>query len=209
MKHIRVMISMALILFCIGAVVIARSWVGSDRGGALERWGEERSKGPRQAPIQIVEYMDYECAGCRDAHRLVEYYMRQFPGQIRLQVLFFPIKEHPHAARAAMYAVCAAGQKRFWEFHEHLLASQDHWRSIPADGIDAKFRQMAEEAGLDVARLRQCVDADFLQPWIAGERAQAESRGVRGTPTFFVNEKLVVGGTSLWEELKKLTQSRN
>jgi protein-disulfide isomerase len=141
--------------------------------------------GPRSAAITVVEYGDFECPSCRQAAPVVKALLAHHAGQVRLVFRHFPLREvHPHAELAAEAAEAAGAQGRFWQLHDLLFAHQDHLDASHIHGYAAQL-------GLDMARfdneLKDTVYRQRVQEQIAG----GQRAGVRATPTFFVNGKLV------------------
>ncbi|HZX43344.1 MAG TPA: thioredoxin domain-containing protein, partial [Myxococcaceae bacterium] len=62
---------------------------------------EGPTRGPKDAPVTIVEFSDFECPYCGAAHDTVEQVMSTYPGKVRLVYRQFPLSFHPHAAKAA------------------------------------------------------------------------------------------------------------
>jgi protein-disulfide isomerase len=138
-------------------------------------------QGPRTAGVTIVEYGDYECPYCGEAHPVVKKLLAQFRDEARFIFRNFPLAQiHPHAERAAEAAEAAGGQGRFWEMHALLYERQDALEDqdlvMYAGEIDLDLHRFETELaqGVHAARVRE----DFL----GGVRS-----GVNGTPTFFLN----------------------
>ena len=126
--------------------------------------------------------------------------MARYPQDIRLQMKYFPlVHHHVHAMRSALYSECAGRQGKFWEFDELLLAQQQQWS--PLINADATFDQIAGQAGLDKVQLNACISSDDAAKTINDDRSLGQSLGVQSTPTYFINNKMVVGAKSLVEEL--------
>jgi protein-disulfide isomerase len=137
-------------------------------------------RGPREAPVTIVEYGDFECPYCGRAEPIVRDLLREF-GDVRYVWRHLPLTDvHSHAQLAAEAAEAAADQGAFWEMHDLLLRHQDALRTN--DLLD-----YAAQLGLDVDRF-----AAFLQEHSGAMRVSddvdtADLSGVTGTPTFFIN----------------------
>ncbi|GEJ59253.1 DsbA family protein [Anaeromyxobacter diazotrophicus] len=141
----------------------------------------DHADGPRDAPIQLLEYGDYECPYCGRAYAEVEEVRRALAGRLLLVYRHFPLTQvHPHAMLAAEAAEAAGAQGRFWEMHgvlfqnQHALEPQD--LVAYADAIALEPDRFTED--LEEHRFEGKVRRDFL----SGART-----GVNGTPTFFVN----------------------
>jgi len=137
-------------------------------------------RGPREAPVTIVEYGDFECPYCGQAEPVVRELLRDF-GEVRYVWRHLPLNDvHPRAQLAAEAAEAAANQGAFWEIHDLLLAHQDALSPSDLTGY-------AEQLGLDFDRftsdLRELAGAGR----IAEDVDSADLSGVTGTPTFFIN----------------------
>jgi protein-disulfide isomerase len=110
-----------------------------------------------------------------------------------------------HSEQAALAAECADEQGRFWEYHDTLFANQGGLAFT-----DSKLKEYARKLKLNPRTFGECLDSGKHREKVEGETAVAASLGARGTPTFFVNGRLLVGAqpfeafrTVIEEELKK------
>jgi protein-disulfide isomerase len=138
-------------------------------------------RGPRDAPVSLVEYGDYECPYCGAAYPIVEEIIARMGETLQFVYRHFPMTTvHPHAEQAAEAAEAAGAQRRFWEMHSVLFGNQQH--------LDTPcLHAYAEALGLDVGRfdreLAHHVHADRVrEDFLSGVRS-----GVGGTPTFYIN----------------------
>jgi protein-disulfide isomerase len=115
---------------------------------------------------------------------LLEQVLEKYPEQVKLVFKNFPLKNHKYARKAAAAALAAQNQGKFWEFSEELFKNT---RQLS----DEKVKQIVGQLGLDEERFQK----DWQDPQIA-EKLQKEVRqgtkiGVRGTPSIFVNGRLL------------------
>ena len=110
-----------------------------------------------------------------------------------------------HSLQAGQGAECAGEQGRFWEYHDKLFSNQGGLAFT-----NAKLKQYAQEVDLKIRPFTQCLESDRFVKKIDGETSVAAFLGARGTPTFFVNGRLLVGAqpfevfrTAIEEETKK------
>ena len=110
-----------------------------------------------------------------------------------------------------MAAECAGEQGKFWEYHDMLFANQGGLAFT-----QSKLQQYARALGLKAANFNRCLTSEKYRKKVEGETAVAASLGARGTPTFFVNGRLIVGAQPLdvfqaviEEELGKGTSTKN
>ena len=188
-----------LIIAAVIAAVAGFKILGS-RGAKQIDSVAARSTGGPNAKVHIVEFIDFQCPACAYGSKLLKEQREKYPQDIHLQVKYFPlIKTHTHAMQSALYSECAARQGRFWEFHELLMPAQPQWS--PLINAEANFLAMAKQAGIDKARLDACLISDEAAKTINDERSLGQSLGVQSTPTYFINNKMVVGSKSLMDEL--------
>ncbi|MBV9788891.1 MAG: thioredoxin domain-containing protein [Chloroflexi bacterium] len=141
---------------------------------------EDWSSGPTDAPVQIVEYVDFECPHCREAHEQLDAIRAEFP-DFRLVVRHFPITSiHPHAQPAAEAAEAAGAQGKFWEMHDLLFEHQD--RLDPDD-----LHGYAQQLGLDVERFDRELSERTYESRVKQSFRNGIGDGVNGTPTIFIN----------------------
>ena len=159
-----------------------------------------RAKGNAQAKVKIVEFIDFECPACASGSIKLKDISTQYSQDIFMQVRYFPLTNmHRHAMQAALYSECAARQGKFWELHEQMMPQQKQWSQLLS--ADPIFQEMAKQAGMDLQKLNSCMSSDEVRKAINDERSLGQSMGVQSTPTYFINDKMVVGTKSLMEEL--------
>jgi Na+/H+ antiporter NhaA len=140
----------------------------------------DHARGPEDAPVTLLEYGDFECPYCGLAEPVIRELLRDF-GDLRYVWRHLPLNDvHPHTQLAAEAAEAAAGQGKFWEMYELLLARQD--ALTRSDLIS-----YAGELGLDVERFERDLDEHEGAAHIAEDVDGADLSSVTGTPTFFIN----------------------
>lgn len=138
-------------------------------------------QGPPDARVSLVEYGDFECPSCGQAHAAVKILREHFHNRVAFVFRHFPLREvHPHAELAAEATEAAGAQGKFWPMHDLLFEHQRH--------LDAgHFLGYAKDLGLDVTRFEnEMRDHVYLQR-VQAQIAVAEQLRVRATPTFYVN----------------------
>ena len=138
-------------------------------------------RGPESAPVTLVEYGDYQCPYCGQAEVAIRELLDDFGDELHYVWRHLPLNDvHLNAQLAAEAAEAAAAQDAFWPMHDRLLAAQDEL--MPED-----LRGHAEAIGLDVKRFWDELRRREHSERVAEDVASADSSGVAGTPSFFIN----------------------
>ena len=147
--------------------------------------GSDPRLGSETAPVQIVEFADYECPYCQKVNADIKKVKDQFGDQVSVVFKDFPLPMHPLAARAAEAARCAGVQGKFWEFHDSLFETKK--LQIP----DLKLQARALK--LDGDRFDKCLDAGEQIPAVKKDAQEGTKLGLQGTPSFFINGHFMSG----------------
>ena len=152
------------------------------------------SRGPADAKVTVVEFSDFECPYCGQAWEIFEKQVYpQYADKVRFVFKQMPLTQiHPFAEDAAVAAMCALqqGNDQFWKLYEGLFAQQGE---ITKENLPAKVEEIATAAGLDVPKLKDCMQGRKSLDAVKADQAEAAAVGVSGTPTFFVNGRRVQG----------------
>jgi len=154
------------------------------------------ARGPKDAPVTIVEFSDFECPYCGAAHDTVEQVMSTYAGKVRLVYRQFPLSFHPHAAKAAEASLCAADQGKFWEYHDVLFKNQKKLEPM-------ELKAHASEVGIDPQKFGQCLDSGDKKKAVDADQQAGLQAGVGGTPAFFING-IFLNGAQPIDEFKKV-----
>jgi protein-disulfide isomerase len=149
------------------------------------------AQGPKDAPVTIIEFSDFQCPFCSRVVGTLKDVVRLYPKQVQLAFRDFPIAGlHPQAHKAAEAARCAGDQGKFWEYHDRLFESQAH-------ATIADFKRFAEQLKLDGNSFAACLDSGKHAAAVQADVQEGTRLGITGTPTFFINGRLVVGALPL------------
>jgi uncharacterized membrane protein/predicted DsbA family dithiol-disulfide isomerase len=157
--------------------------------------------GAREPGLTIVEFSDYECPHCREAHKQVRALAARYPERVRLVHRHLPLDQachpalrrpfHRHACRFAEAAECAGLQGRFWEMNDALFSVQE---KVAPDAVEPV--ELAVRLGLDRSEFVRCLEAHATRERVRLDVQEAVARGLRGTPSFLVGEQLFLGRIS-------------
>ena len=191
--------TLVIVLVLVGLITGVKILVAPK--GAVINLQEARAKGNPQARVKIVEFIDFQCPACSYGVKYLQTFFNRHPNDIYLQVRYFPlINMHHHAMISALYSECAARQGKFWALDELMMPQQSQW--APLISPVPIFQAMATEVGMDIKQLNTCLASDDARRVISDEKSLGQSLGVVSTPTYFINNKMVVGFKSLEDELK-------
>jgi protein-disulfide isomerase len=162
------------------------------------RAGDGPAKGPASAPIEVIEFADFECPYCLAAAPTVKRVLDTYGDRIRFIYRNFPLQIHPNARPAAEAAQCANEQGKFWPYHDRLFAQ-------PGKLSDSDLKQAATELGLDGTRFNKCLDDHKYVAVIDADTKAGTDAGVSGTPAFFINGRLL-SGAQPFEAFKRVIE---
>jgi protein-disulfide isomerase len=110
--------------------------------------------------------------------------LEKFPKEVKLVIKQYPLPIHNYARKAAIAALAAAKQGKFWEMHHKLFVSQK-------DLGDAKVEAIAKDLGLKMEQFHRDLEDPAIASLIDRDIGSAAEVGVQGTPTIFVNGRLL------------------
>ena len=148
--------------------------------------GTSPAKGPANAPVEMIEFADFQCPYCLAAHPTVQRVLEAYGDRIRFVYRNFPLQSHPNARPAAEAAQCANEQGKFWAYHDKLFGD-------PGKLSDDELKKTAADLGMDGARFNKCFDEHKYQSVVDADFEAGGEAGVSGTPAFFINGRLLTG----------------
>lgn len=143
-------------------------------------------RGPKDAPVQIVMWSDYECPFCSRVEATMAQIRTNYGDKVAIYFRDFPLSFHKRAQKASEAAGCALEQGKFWEMHDKLFANQ---RALEP----ANLEQYATEVELDTGKFKECLDSGKRAPEIAADMKAGQAVGVSGTPAAFINGRFLSG----------------
>lgn len=182
-----------LVILAVGVVLLAtggeddRNAATTDTGAVqVARDSSHRLNDPQDATVQLVEFLDFECEGCRAAYPIVEQLRNDYGDRVEFVLRYFPLSGHFNGERAARAVEAAAQQGQLEAMYRKMFETQAEWgeQRIPADDV---FRGFAGDLGLDMAAFDAAYNDPATLERIRVDQRDGEALGVMGTPTFFVN----------------------
>jgi len=155
------------------------------------------SLGAEGAPIVVMEFTDFQCPYCRNFHDSTrDQLLSKYGDKIRFVFKHFPLEQiHEHAKLAAIAAQCAEREGKFWQTEDILFKNQEN---LSTEAVMASGRAL----GLSLS-FEKCVQNQATIAEVDQDIRDGLSVGVRGTPTFLINGKMISGAMPLdrWESL--------
>ena len=157
-------------------------------------------KGPKDAPIEIVLFEDFQCPYCKKLTGNIEVLLEdpEYASKVRVGYMHYPMnqacnanelakpKMHRFACTAAASAVCADRQGKFWPMHDLMFRNSGRLRG-------SNLKSYAREVGLDMDAWISCVNAPATNEKLKSDTSIGAAAGVRGTPSLFINGRRLVG----------------
>lgn len=152
-------------------------------------------RGRLDAPVQIEEFSDYQCPFCArfTAQTKPSLDANQIANGDAVMIFYdFPLNIHPQAPAAAHAARCAGeqGALAYWQMHDTIFENTEAWSIADPTAV---FVNLAGELGLDRAAFEACQTSNRYEAAVQADYDLGLERGVRGTPTFFINGQAVSG----------------
>jgi protein-disulfide isomerase len=149
--------------------------------------------GRPDAPITVVEYSDFDCGYCRKFYdttfkQIMAEYVNK--GLVRISYKHYPFLTEASMPKAVI-AECAAEQGKFWQMHDAMFSGAV--ASADEATMRAAGAELAKQLGMDIPAFNKCLDDDAVKLRINTDAQEAQQAGVRGTPSFLINGKLLVG----------------
>ncbi|WP_291163814.1 DsbA family protein [Gemmatimonas sp. UBA7669] len=156
------------------------------------------SVGPENAPVTLVEFSDYACTYCKQMAPILRQARDEMGSKLRF--VYRSALLRPESRAAAIATVCADRAGIAVAVHDALFESGGAMPSEGAVGLAAKL------GVTDTLQFRQCLSSTWAESAVSKDSSATQRLGVRGTPTFLINGKLVEGSMSI-SDLKKLIRS--
>jgi protein-disulfide isomerase len=151
-------------------------------------------RGEANAPVTLVEFADYQCPHCASQQPIVERLLKEYQGRLKLVFRDRTIG-HVDSMPLAEATRCAGEQDGYWRMHDYLFRNQGNLDNT-------HIGKYAAQLGLDREALEGCIKSGRYRNAISSDDALADRSGVRGTPTYFVNVKMLEG-TQSYADLAK------
>jgi protein-disulfide isomerase len=165
--------------------------------------------GSADAPVEIMEFADYQCPACQTFDMVEFPYVRDrliATGRVRYVYRDFPLDQHNGARLAAHAAACANDQGKYWEVHEAIYRTQQEWSLATTSRIGSTFRDLTQAAGVDMGIWDECMQSLRYAGRIQASLEQGLRLGVNSTPSFVIGGSMYAG-VMAYDRLRALVDS--
>jgi len=157
--------------------------------------------GPEDAPVNITVFTDFECPYCKKIEPLIAEVQKKNSDAAKIVFKNMPLSFHQFADPAHRAAIAAGMQGKFWEFHDALFAAEKLSNQV--------IENIAKGLDLNMDKWKKDMQSQQVRQRISADIQQAKEAGVTGTPTIFINGRLLKNRSMqgfqdmINEELKK------
>lgn len=157
------------------------------------------TKGPKDAPVWLVEFSDFQCPACKAFSGVVTDLSKKYPDKLLIAYRYFPLDIHPQSVPAAIAAESAGKQGKFWEMEQMLFANQDRFSN-------ALYTELATQLGLNVDAFTASIQDPATKQVVTNDTTYGNSIGISATPTFFLNgvKLSLLAPADLTKEVEKI-----
>lgn len=157
------------------------------------------SMGPKDAPITLVSFTDFQCPYCQRAFYTIKELLSLYSTKVHYVYIDFPLGRHKMGKKAAHAVRCAGEQGSFWAYHDALF-----YKEKIASTKD--FYHIASVLDLSPGKFRQCMKSGKYRERIKKSISYGQKLGVRGTPGFFINGRKLSGALPLTTFVRQFEQ---
>ena len=165
---------------------------------AFAKKGQDYFLGSKESTVKIVAFADFECPACKDASAALLQVKEEFENKVLVVFKNYPLDNscnnyikgvfHKNSCNFAKLARCAGRYEMFWKYHDLAFASQNT-KKTPVE--------LAKTIGLSKEDIEMCLQDDLILQKIKDDIELANSLGIKGTPTIYINGRLYEGSRSL------------
>lgn len=144
--------------------------------------------GNPEAKVTVVEFLDPECESCAAFYPVVKGLVNDFKSEVQFVVRYMLF--HGSSEAAAMATEAAGKQGKYWDMQGQLFHRAQEWSHRETPPMEV-FEKIAQELGLDLEKFREDMKDPQILANIRADYQEGPSLGVTGTPTIFVNGRLL------------------
>ncbi|MCK9294634.1 MAG: thioredoxin domain-containing protein [Desulfobulbaceae bacterium] len=139
--------------------------------------------GMPNAPVNIVIFSDFQCPYCSKLGPTFDALLKKNPQTVKISYKHFPIRGHAQAIPAALAAIAAQKQGKFWQYHDLLFQNM-------RDLNPEKLLELATSLGLNMDQFKKDMADPQSMAQVSKDQQDGVSAGVKGTPSIFINGRI-------------------
>ena len=143
--------------------------------------------GNENAKVVIAEFSDFQCQYCQKGANFLKEIKNKYGNKVKIVFKNFPLSLHNHGMTAALAGLCAQDQGHFWQMHDKMFENQDKLDKVSLLDIAKGI------SGISMQDFTACLESKKHMGRVQADREEGTRLGVRSTPTFFVNGKVIAG----------------
>ena len=148
--------------------------------------GDAPAKGPKDAPLQVVIFSDFQCPFCKRVEPTLTQLEKEYQGKVRMAWKNYPLPFHQNAMPAAEAAMAADAQGKFWAMHDKLFENNT---ALERPSLE----KYAQDLGLNMSKFKADLDSGKYKSAIEAQTKEGTTVGVTGTPAVFINGRRISG----------------
>lgn len=172
----------------------------SDQNGNTQ----EHVKGSADSKVVLVEYGDYQCAGCASVYKRINSIAEDYKNELAVVFRNYTIDGHQNALSAAAAAESANLQGKFWEMHNLIYDNQTEWSNAGVTERNDLYLSYAKQLGLDETKFTEGMKDTSVRKKIEFDKSVAKAAGLDSTPYFILNGEKIDYET--WSDDDKLRE---
>jgi protein-disulfide isomerase len=191
---------MTALVVAAGSTPVAAQSAGSSLDPTIAAADRGRITGSEKATTWLLVVSDFQCPFCKQWHdQTWEAIRKEYvaTGKIRVAFLNYPLSIHPNARPAALYAMCASADGKFWQVADRLFATQNAWKDLRDPG--PYFDGIVRAAGLNVEKIHACTTGPAIASMVDADQRRMTRAGTMSTPTFYIGQGKIEGAVPLAE----------
>ena len=210
LKKWTIRLGIAILLIGITASLIWWGFLASEKSKSVKETftqvaSDDYTTGNPDAPVTLIEYLDFECEACGAYFPLVKKLEQEFSNDLKVVRRYYPLPSHKNGLPAALAVEAAARQGKFNEMHDLLFAEQKNWGEKPTP-TPAVFEGYAQKLGLDMEKFKEDVASQSVKDRVQRDIDSGTKLGNTGTPSFYLNGQKIQNPKS-YEDFKTLIQA--
>jgi len=156
--------------------------------------------GPNNAPVKVIEFMDFTCGYCKNfSLNVLPKIKQEYISLGLVQLIFKNFPLNIYSQKLALAGQCAFEQNKFWEFYDIVFKKEERM-------TDEQIKDLAKNLNLNIQQFNDCFDSQKYLKEIEQDIQEGVSVGVNGTPSFFIN-KTFLNGNQGYDQFKNVIDS--